>query len=73
MQDLERATGPRHAEPLAILDSFMLTAASLHQARLAPGGLVVDTDRMARNLGIGRGLSVADVVMMASAPRKTAS
>ena len=68
VQDLERATGPWHAEWLAIPDSFMLTAAALHQAKFALGGLVVDTGRMARNLGMSQGLIVAEAVMMGLAP-----
>ncbi len=68
VQDLERATGPWHAEWLAIPDSFMLTAAALHQAKFALAGLVVDTDRMKLNLGTSRGLIVAEAVMMGLAP-----
>ncbi len=68
VQDGERATGPWHAEWLAIPDSFMLTAAALHQARFALGGLVVDAGRMASNLGMSRGLIVAEAVMMGLAP-----
>ena len=68
VQDLERATGPWHAEWLAIPDSFMLTAAALHQAKFALGGLVVDAERMGRNLGMSRGLIVAEAVMMGLAP-----
>ena len=68
VQDLERATGPWHAEWLAIPDSFMLTAAALHQAKFALGGIVVDADRMGRNLGMSKGLIVAEAVMMGLAP-----
>ena len=68
VQDLERATGPWHAEWLALPDSFMLSAAALHQANFALGGLVVDTGRMAANLGMSRGLIVAEAVMMGLAP-----
>lgn len=68
VQDLERATGPWHAEWLAIPDSFMLTAAALHQAKFALGGLVVDAGRMALNLGMSKGLIVAEAVMMGLAP-----
>ena len=68
VQDLERATGPWHAEWLALPDSFMLTAAALHQAKFALGGLVVDPARMGRNLGASRGLIVAEAVMMGLAP-----
>nr|WP_128565204.1 3-carboxy-cis,cis-muconate cycloisomerase [Methylobacterium crusticola] len=68
VQDLERATGPWHAEWIAIPESFVLTAGALHQARFALGGLVVDAAQMRRNLGISRGLIVAEAVMMALAP-----
>ena len=68
VQDLERATGPWHAEWLAIPDSFMLTAAALQQAKFAVGGLVVDSGRMASNLSVSRGLIVAEAVMMGLAP-----
>jgi 3-carboxy-cis,cis-muconate cycloisomerase len=64
VQDFERATGPWHAEWIAIPESFVLTAGSLHQAKFALAGLVVDEARMADNLGISRGLIVAEAVMM---------
>ena len=64
VQDLERATGPWHAEWLAIPDSFLLTAGALHQAKFALGGLVVDEARMAANLGMSKGLIVGEAVMM---------
>jgi 3-carboxy-cis,cis-muconate cycloisomerase len=68
VQDFERATGPWHAEWIAVPESFILTAGALHQAKFALGGLVVDTDRMRHNLGISRGLIVAEAVMMGLAP-----
>jgi 3-carboxy-cis,cis-muconate cycloisomerase len=68
IQDFERATGPWHAEWLAVPESFLLTASALHQAKFALGGLIVDEDRMRANLGISRGLIVAEAVMMALAP-----
>lgn len=68
IQDFERATGPWHAEWIAIPESFILTAGALHQAKFALGGLIVDTDQMRRNLGISRGLIVAEAVMMGLAP-----
>jgi 3-carboxy-cis,cis-muconate cycloisomerase len=68
VQDFERATGPWHAEWIAIPESFILTAGALHQAKFALGGLIVDTDRMKHNLGISRGLIVAEAVMMQMAP-----
>jgi 3-carboxy-cis,cis-muconate cycloisomerase len=68
VQDFERATGPWHAEWMAIPESFLLTAGSLNQAKFALSGLVVDTQRMAQNLSISRGLIVAEAVMMGLAP-----
>ncbi|EJL85795.1 3-carboxy-cis,cis-muconate cycloisomerase, partial [Herbaspirillum sp. CF444] len=68
VQDFERATGPWHAEWIAIPESFILTAGALHQARFALGGLIVDTQRMKANLGISKGLIVAEAVMMGMAP-----
>jgi 3-carboxy-cis,cis-muconate cycloisomerase len=68
VQDFERATGPWHAEWMAIPESFVLTAGSLHQAKFALDGLIVDEKRMADNLDISRGLIVAEAVMMGLAP-----
>ena len=69
IQDFERATGPWHAEWIAIPESFVLTAGSLHQAKFALGGLIVDEAQMAKNLDISRGLIVAEAVMMGLAPQ----
>ena len=69
IQDLERATGPWHAEWIAIPESFVLTAGALHQAKFALGGLVVDAARMQANLGLSKGLIVAEAVMMGLAPQ----
>ena len=52
VQDFERATGPWHAEWIAIPESFVLTAGALHQANFMLGGLIVDEKRMAHNLGM---------------------
>ncbi|QEZ46902.1 class-II fumarase/aspartase family protein [Cupriavidus oxalaticus] len=68
VQDFERATGPWHAEWIAIPESFILTAGALHQAKFALGGLIVDAARMKHNLGISNGLIVAEAVMMGMAP-----
>ena len=68
IQDFERATGPWHAEWIAIPESFILTSGALHQAKFALGGLIVDTERMKHNLGISKGLIVAEAVMMEMAP-----
>jgi len=69
VQDFERATGPWHAEWMAIPESFVLTAGALHRAKFALGGLVVDDKQMVKNLGISRGLIVAEAVMMGLAPQ----
>ena len=69
IQDFERATGPWHAEWIAIPESFVLTAGALHQAKFALGGLIVDEAQMAKNLEISRGLIVAEAVMMGLAPQ----
>jgi 3-carboxy-cis,cis-muconate cycloisomerase len=68
VQDFERATGPWHAEWMAIPESFILTAGALYQAKFALQGLIVDTARMRRNLGMTQGLIVAEAVMMGLAP-----
>jgi 3-carboxy-cis,cis-muconate cycloisomerase len=68
VQDHERATGPWHAEWLALPESFLLTASALHQARFLLDGLEVDRERMSANLGLTGGLIVAEAVMMALAP-----
>ncbi len=68
VQDFERATGPWHAEWMAIPESFVLTAGALHQAKFALAGLIVDEKQMAENLDISRGLIVAEAVMMGLAP-----
>jgi 3-carboxy-cis,cis-muconate cycloisomerase len=69
VQDFERATGPWHAEWMAIPESFLLTASALHQAKFALSGLIVDDRKMAQNLDISRGLIVAEAVMMGLAPQ----
>jgi 3-carboxy-cis,cis-muconate cycloisomerase len=69
IHDFERATGPWHAEWIAIPESFVLTAGALNQAKFALGGLIVDEKQMARNLDLSRGLIVAEAVMMGLAPQ----
>jgi 3-carboxy-cis,cis-muconate cycloisomerase len=68
VQDFERATGPWHAEWIAIPESFILTAGALRQAKFALGGLIVDAARMQENLAISKGLIVAEAAMMGLAP-----
>ncbi len=64
IHDLERATGPWHAEWIAIPEAFMLTAGALKQANYLMGGLEVYPDRMRDNLALTRGTIVAEAVMM---------
>ena len=66
--DFERATGPWHVEWVAVPEAFGYAAGALHQSRFLLGGLIVDTQRMARNLGMTHGLIVAEAVMMGLAP-----
>jgi len=66
--DFERATGPWHVEWVALPEAFGYAAGALHQARFMLGGLIVDADRMAKNLAMTHGLIVAEAVMMGLAP-----
>jgi 3-carboxy-cis,cis-muconate cycloisomerase len=68
VQDFERATGPWHAEWVALPQSFILAEGALHQALFMLGGLIVDEQRMRRNLDMTAGLIVAEAVMMGLAP-----
>jgi 3-carboxy-cis,cis-muconate cycloisomerase len=64
IHDFERATGPWHAEWIALPESFVLTAGALHQAKFMLDGLIVDEQRMRKNLDMSNGLIVAEAVMM---------
>lgn len=66
--DHERATGPWQAEPLALPQCFVLTHGALVHARTIAEGMVVDAERMRRNLEEGGGLIMAEAVMMGLAP-----
>jgi 3-carboxy-cis,cis-muconate cycloisomerase len=68
VSDFERATGPWHAEWIALPESFGYAASALHQAEFMLGGLIVDPGRMEKNLGMTHGLIVAEAVMMGLAP-----
>jgi 3-carboxy-cis,cis-muconate cycloisomerase len=68
LQDHERATGPWHAEWLALPQAFALTAGALHHTRTLLDGLTVDPARMRRNLDATQGMITAEAVMMALAP-----
>ncbi|MBX9590708.1 MAG: adenylosuccinate lyase family protein [Hyphomonadaceae bacterium] len=65
--DHERATGPWQLEWVAIPEAFMATSGALSQARFLLEGLIVDPERMRRNLDLTGGLIVAEAVMMALA------
>src|SRR5436305_13917893 len=68
VSDFERATGPWHVEWIALPESFGYAAGALHQAEFMLGGLIVDPQRMVKNLGMTHGLIVAEAVMMGLAP-----
>lgn len=69
IQDFERATGPWHVEWVALPEAFLLAASSLNQAQFVFDGLVVDAERMRKNLDATGGLIVAERVMMELAER----
>ena len=66
--DHERATGPWQAELLALPQTFVLTHGALQHASAIAEGMVVDVERMRRNLGMTHGLIVSEAVMMGLAP-----
>ena len=66
--DHERATGPWQAELLALPQAFVLTHGALLHGGAIAEGMVIDTERMRRNLDITGGLIVAEAVMMGLAP-----
>ncbi len=66
--DHERATGPWQAELLALPQCFVLTHGALQHAGAIAEQMVVDADRMRRNLDLTGGLIVAEAVMMGLAP-----
>ena len=65
--DHERGTGPWHAEWTALPQIFLLSAGAVARTAEIVEGMEVDTDRMAANLQISRGLIMAEPVMMALA------
>jgi 3-carboxy-cis,cis-muconate cycloisomerase len=68
VHDFERATGPWHAEWVAIPQSFIATSGALAQTRLMLAGLTIDPKRMQSNLDLTGGLIVTEAVMMGLAP-----
>ncbi len=67
--DHERGTGPWQAELLALPQAFVLAGGALEHARTIAEGLVVDADRMRRNLAATGGAIMAEAVMMGLAPQ----
>ena len=67
-QEHERAVGGWQAEWAAIPDLFRFTASAVERMRQAVGGLQVDPARMSANLGLTRGLIMAEPLTMALAP-----
>ncbi len=66
--DQERATGPWQAEMLALPQAFVLAHGAAQHAHAIADALVVDPDRMRRNLEASGGLIMAEAVMMGLAP-----
>ena len=58
--DFERATGPWQAELLVLPQAFVLTHGALQHASAIAEGMVVDADRMKRNLAMTHGLIVSE-------------
>jgi 3-carboxy-cis,cis-muconate cycloisomerase len=69
IQEHERAIGPMHLEWLVIPDAFILLSGSLAHARYILENLVVDTERMKKNLQLNGGLIMSEAVMMGLAPK----
>jgi len=65
--DQERATGPWHLEWLALPEAFLASSAALAHSRSMLDGLIVEPERMRRNLELSGGLILAEAVMMALA------
>jgi 3-carboxy-cis,cis-muconate cycloisomerase len=65
--DHERSTGPWQSEQLALPQIFVLASGALAHAAVIAEGMVVDADRMRKNLDSTGGLIMAEAVMMALA------
>jgi 3-carboxy-cis,cis-muconate cycloisomerase len=68
VSDHERGTGPWQIEWVALPEAFVASAGALGQSRFLVSGLIVDPERMRRNLAATGGLIVSEAVMMALAP-----
>jgi 3-carboxy-cis,cis-muconate cycloisomerase len=67
LADHERATGPWQSESLAIPQCVALTAGALAHARAVAQGMIVDIERMRRNLDLTGGLIMAEAIATALA------
>jgi 3-carboxy-cis,cis-muconate cycloisomerase len=65
--DHERATGPWQLEWVAVPEAFIAAGGALRHTRAMLEGLIVEPERMRRNLDLTGGLIVAEAVMMALA------
>jgi len=61
-QDHERATGSWQSERLVLPQCFVLAAGALAHARSIAEGMIVDTERMRRNLDAAGGLIMAEAI-----------
>jgi 3-carboxy-cis,cis-muconate cycloisomerase len=68
LHDNERATGPWHAEWLALPEATVLAHGMVARSREMLEGLVVRPERMRQNLALTNGLINSEAVMMALAP-----
>jgi 3-carboxy-cis,cis-muconate cycloisomerase len=66
-QEHERGVGTWHAEWTALPELVQLTAGAARATAEALGGLTVDVERMRANLGVTRGLILAEAITMALA------
>lgn len=64
----ERPDGAWHAEWQTLRELLRLAAGAAHNAHRLVAGLVVDTEAVARNLGLTRGLIVAERLSLALGP-----
>ena len=64
----ERNAAAWHLEWIAVPEAFGYAAGALQQTVFMAGGLIVDSDGMAKNLALTHGLIVAEAVMMGLAP-----
>jgi 3-carboxy-cis,cis-muconate cycloisomerase len=69
VQDHERASGAWEIEWVVLPEICCLTAGALDHAKAVLGGLVVDPERMRRNLDLTGGLTQSEAVMMGLGPR----